>query len=415
MSKELAVYLNDIYVGDLKQEVSGSLAFAYDDGYLDSSNQAISLSLPKEEKAFKDHRVKSFFSSLLPDDLLREKLATYLGVSNRNPFALLREVGRECAGALSVYPKGEMPSEEGAAEEVLDATRLEEVILLLRKRPLLAGKDGLRLSLAGAQDKLAIGFREGRAIIKGKSPTTHILKPSIEGIEASVENELFCMRLAKAVGISVPNTYLIKEENSRGFIVERYDRCIHKDGSVERIHQEDFCQALGIPPEMKYEREGGPSIDSCYLLMDQNFSFPARDKLKFIDRVIFNYLIGNSDAHGKNFSVLYKDGRIELAPAYDLLSTDIYPGLSKKMAMKIGGQYVPEDVMLRHWFRLVPNQKASINLIKKKLGQLAAELPRKASTLKQELNHEGIHAEVMDEIIRVIKTRSSRVLKHLNE
>lgn len=416
MSKELKVYLSDDYVGVLTQEITGRLTFKYDQGYLDSNSPSISLSLPKEEKEFKDHRVKSFFSSLLPDDLLREKLAKYLGVSNKNPFALLREVGGECAGALSLHTKEGMFSNENEDEELLTPKKLEEVIHLLRKRPLLAGEDGLRLSLAGAQDKLAIGFKEGLvSIIKGKSPTTHILKPSIDRIHDSVENEVFCMRLAQMVGIEAPNTLTVEAENSKGFVVERYDRVVNKDGSVDRIHQEDFCQAMGIPPEMKYEREGGPSIESCLKLIESKLSFPAKDKLKFIERVIFNYLIGNSDAHGKNFSILYKDGKALLAPAYDLLSTDIYPELSKNMAMKIGGKYSSEDVVLRHWLRLVPNKRASINLMKKKLRSFSEDMQEKARILKKELNNEGIDSSVMNAIIAVIDKRASLVLKNLNE
>lgn len=416
MSKELKVYLRDDYVGVLTQEITGRLTFKYDPGYLDSNNPSISLSLPKEEREFNDHRVKSFFSSLLPDDLLREKLAKYLGVSNKNPFALLREVGGECAGALSLHAKEEKFPKEDEAEEPLSPTKLEEVIHLLRRRPLLAGEDGLRLSLAGAQDKLAVGFKEGIvSIIKGKSPTTHILKPSIDRIDDSVENEVFCIRLAQMVGIEAPNTVSVKAENSKSFVVERYDRIVNKDGSVERIHQEDFCQAMGIPPEMKYEKEGGPSIESCLHLIESKFSFPAQDKLKFIGRVIFNYLIGNSDAHGKNFSILYKDGRVLLAPAYDLLCTDIYPELSKNMAMKIGEKYSPEDVMLRHWLRLVPNQKASVNLMKKTLKKFSEDMKEKARILKRDLHNEGINSSVIDEIIAVIDIRSSSVLRHLNE
>jgi len=137
--------------------------------------------------------------------------------------------------------------------------------------------------------------------------------------------------------------------------------------------------------------------------------------LKFIERVIFNYLIGNSDAHGKNFSILYKDGSIQLAPAYDLLSTDIYPELSKKMAMKIGGKYLPEDVMLRHWLRLVPDRKASINLMRKTLGIFATSVKEKVVILKQERNKDGVNSLVMDEIINVIDARASTILKSLNE
>jgi serine/threonine-protein kinase HipA len=410
MNKSLDIYLNDDFVGELIQDRYGNLEFIYDDSYIEGTNRSISVSLPKKEKHFKDHRIKAFFSGLLPDDILRQKLAKYLGVSDKNAFSLLKEVGGECAGALSFYPHGEPKETLLGEEEELDEHKLKEVITLLRKRPLLAGEGGLRLSLAGAQDKLAVGFKGGKiTLCKGATPTTHILKPMIESIQDSVHNEFFCMRLAREIGINVPSVEMIQMENSQCFLVERYDRIKDENNVVHRLHQEDFCQAMGVLPELKYEREGGPNIKKCQDLIENVSLRPADDSLNFLERVIFNYLIGNSDAHGKNFSLLYRHEKPELAPAYDLLSTAVYSELSLKMAMKIGGKYDPSEVAFRHWACIVPETKLASNHLKKLINKISKKLLDQAHILNTDLKKQGITSSIFERIIGTIQKRSIRI------
>ena len=345
----LGVYLKGDYVGQLKQNQSGNLAFSYDKAYVSKAQRGISISLPLQPEPFEGDVVKAFFSGLLPEESVRVRLASYLSISEQNTFALLESVGGDCAGAVALYPQGENPSRQRTTErEVLDDVRLREILEFIQRRPMLAGDEGYRLSLAGAQDKLAVGFENNQVVlIRGGAPTTHILKPMTDFVKDSAHNELFCMRLAKMVGLDVPEASLHYVGDKSYYLVARYDRILHDDGTVERIHQEDFCQALGMVPEIKYESEGGPNIAKCQELITSYTARPAVDQMKLLDRIIFNYLIGNGDAHGKNFSLLYRGDRPELAPAYDLLSTTVYPKLSEKMAMKIGGKYKPGDVYLK--------------------------------------------------------------------
>jgi len=418
MSLRLDVYLCDNFVGTLTQDESGDLEFAYDQGYIETTNQGISLSLPSTQKLHHGKIVKAFFSGLLPEETVRERLAKNLGVSENNPFALLEVVGGDCAGALALYPQGQKPSAEAKEVETLDDARLKEILDLIRCRPMLAGDDGYRLSLAGAQDKLAVGFDDGKVqIIKGGAPTTHILKPVIERVRDSAHNELFCMKLAKRMGIDVPEAMLHFVDDTPYYLVERYDRVKGADGNVKRIHQEDFCQALGIAPEIKYEREGGPSIAACQDVIANHAARPAVDQIKLLDIVIFNYLIGNADAHGKNFSLLYisnnggndRGNKPELAPAYDLLSTAVYPDLSENLAMKIGGKYKPRDIYLRHFHRMVADTKAAQSLINRQIHKMSGKIIDAAIALKTEIQEEGLNADIFEEIIKIIKDRVQRL------
>ena len=211
------------------------------------------------------------------------------------------------------------------------------------------------------------------------------------------------------MGIDVPEATLHFVNDTPYYLVERCDRVIEKDGNVKRIHQEDFCQTMGVAPEIKYEREGGPSISACLDVIASHTARPAVDQIKLLNIVIFNYLIGNADAHGKNFSLLYKGDKPELAPAYDLLSTAVYPELSEKMAMKIGGKYDPKDVYLRHFYRMVADTKTAQSAMNKQIQAMSGKIVDAAITLKTKLQNEGLNSDIFEEIINVIKERSQRL------
>lgn len=416
MTEILDVYLNSDLAGFLEQKNNGELIFTYDINYLKTAKHGISLSLPLQAEAFTGLPVKAFFSGLLPDEIVRVRLAKYLGLSKNNSFALLKIVGGDCAGALALYPHGEQPAEALDNVEVLDNAKLKEILERIKRRPMLAGgdddDDGYRLSLAGAQDKLAVGYDDERVLlIKGGRPTTHIIKPLIEGISDSVHNELFCMKLAKMVGINAPKAFIKFVDDTPYYLVERYDRLVNEDGTVTRIHQEDFCQALGIPPELKYEKEGGPSIADCQDLINKHTVRPAVDQIKLLNMILFNYLIGNADAHGKNFSLLYNDKKPELAPAYDLLSTAIYPNLAMKMAMKIDRKYKSEYIFMRHFYKLVTDTKAAQSAMDKQARTMREKTMDMALTLKSSLIADGLASDVFDEIIAIIEKRA----KHLSD
>lgn len=412
MSRVLDVYLQDQLAGYLKQIDSGELTFIYDTDYFDNASHGISLSMPLSTEIYSGSRVKAFFSGLLPEESVRDRLAKYLGISEKNPFALLEAVGGDCAGALALYPHGDQPPKASDDAESLDDIQLREILDLIKRRPMLVGDDGYRLSLAGAQDKLAVGFEKGKIqLIKGGSPTTHILKPMIERVKDSAHNELFCMKLAKLVGLNVPEASLHFVGNTPYYLVQRYDRHISEDGTKTRIHQEDFCQALALAPEIKYEREGGPTIAACQSMITKHTARPAADQIKLLNIVLFNYLVGNADAHGKNFSLLYRGNKPELAPAYDILSTAIYPDLSKKMAMKIGGKYQPKDVYQRHFNRLVPDTKAAQSAMSRQSKMMRKKVMEAAPQLQATLINDGLGSDVFDEIFALIKERAKRLIE----
>ena len=249
------------------------------------------------------------------------------------------------------------------------------------------------------------------ALMRGGAPTTHILKTLISDRHAvtdSVHNELFCLMLAARCGLSVPHAEMRRTPRQPYLLVKRYDRT-SQDNAPVRLHQEDFCQALSVPPENKYEREGGPGISACLDSIQKHSVEPLPDRIEFLNIVIFNYLIGNADAHGKNFSLLYDKGRPRLAPAYDLLSTAVYPELARKMAMKIGGKYEPDEVYLRHWHRLVPDTAGARNAVEKNLAEMAETTLDQATKLHDELKKENITSPILDSIVALIKKRSARL------
>jgi serine/threonine-protein kinase HipA len=264
MTRRLDVYLHDRKAGVLTQDDAGQLSFAYGATYLaDSSAPRISWSMPLTDQPYDDRVTRSYFAGLLPDEAARRKLAGALGVSEGNAFGLLEIIGGECAGALSLYPEGQTPPDQGPGGlETLETDRLALIVKELRARPLLGGEEGVRLSLAGAQDKLAVCVEgESIALALGGRPTTHILKPFVEALDGTVQNELFCMRLAARMGFAAPDVSMQTAGDIPFLLVERYDRKRLPDGTIARLHQEDFCQALDAsPPPTENDGESGITV-----------------------------------------------------------------------------------------------------------------------------------------------------------
>nr|WP_319514388.1 type II toxin-antitoxin system HipA family toxin [uncultured Cohaesibacter sp.] len=415
MSKSLDVYLREECVGTLAQDDDGRLTFVYKGSYLSEESTAISFSMPLREEPYPDKVARAFFSGLLPDEGARRRLAAALGVSKENAFGLLEIIGGECAGALSLLPEGStLPDLTSEGIDPLSADHLEKILTLLRDRPLLGGEEGVRLSLAGAQDKLAVCLvGDAVALPQDGRPTTHILKPFIEGLEGTVENELFCMKLAAKMGFDVPAVSM-SSSNKTGFIlVERYDRQLGKDGQILKLHQEDFCQALSVPPEIKYEEEGGPGITAAQELIQQATRSPAADRLAFQKMLIFHYLVGNADAHAKNFSLLYRSNVPDLAPLYDIVCTAAYPRLAKQLAMKIGGRNIPDTIQLEHWLSLVASTKAAQRMLKGELSNMAVQIEEQADLLLEELDEGGIYHPILKKVRKIISTRAKTILQNL--
>jgi len=414
MTRILKVYLHEKNTGLLSQEDDGALNFSYAPEYLTGRGApAISVSMPLREEPYPDRIARPYFSGLLPDERARQRLASALGISEGNAFGLLEIIGGECAGALSLLPDAApLPQLEEQPQEPLSENRLIEILDLLRVKPLLGGEEGVRLSLPGAQDKLAVCLVEGRvALAQEGRPTTHILKPFIEGLEGTVENELFCMKLAARMGLVAPEVTKAHAGEADFLLVERYDRVKGDNGIITRLHQEDFCQALSVPPELKYEEEGGPGIAQGQDLIQTQAQRPAADRLTFQRMVIFHYLVGNADAHAKNYALIYSDRTPDLAPLYDVVCTAAYPRLAKKMAMKIGGRSIADTIQLTHWLSLVPETRAAQRLVQKELHELATAIRINADALLEELEYQGITHPILKKLRAIIEIRAMHVLR----
>jgi serine/threonine-protein kinase HipA len=355
MARTLKVYFDGEFVGRLTQDDSGQMRFQYDDAWREKPDaMALSRSLPLRAEPFSQKECRGFFGGTLPEEGNRKVIARILGISDKNDFAMLEQIGGECAGAISFHAEDEIIPADARRYRELGDDELAKVLRELPRRPLMAGEDGIRLSLAGAQDKIAVRVDDGRiSIPRGSAPSSHILKPAIDTWEGVVFNEAFCMRLARACDLNTANVEIGKVEDIDYLLVERYDRIRNeaKDeaGAIRRVHQEDFCQALGVPSEKKYQSEGGPNLTACFELLREASTVPALDLRDLLDAMIFNLLIGNHDAHAKNFSLLYlPGGEVRLAPLYDLVCTVFYPELTDKMAMKIGGEAKSALIMPRH-------------------------------------------------------------------
>lgn len=380
LMETLEVYLCNRRAGTLTRALDGTLSFQYDAAYLKSPQaNVLSSTLPLSVDPYSERDIAAFFSNLLPDESVRQRIAEILHLTPEDTFGLLRLLGGDCAGAISFYEPGQMPDMRGKPT-YRKLTNAEASLLLknLANRPLGIDEEFRGISGAGAQDKLIACVRDGQILLPlHGTPSTHILKPGIDRFPESVFNEWFCMRLASVCGFPTAVADIITFEGEPYYVTTRYDRET-KDGQTERLHQEDFCQLLKCRPEIKYQDQGGPSITDCVGLI-RTLRLPAADLLSFVDRTVFNFLVGNGDAHGKNFSVLYRSGIPRLAPVYDVLCTTVYPPIAKKMAMKFDGKFefrwITAGKIVRTFARASVSEKLVRDSLARQIELLRAHLP----------------------------------------
>lgn len=417
MARELEVRLFAERVGILAL-IDGRLSFRYAQDWLSRPGAVtLSRSLPLQAEPFDDRHTRPFFAGLLPEGQLRRLIAQQFQVSSQNDFALLDHIGGECAGAVTLLEPGQPLSSPGQGDEVQWLCDEEIVAILdeLPHRPMLAGKDGLRLSLAGAQDKLPVvsdGTRIG--LPRNGTPSSHILKPAIRSLADTVINEGFCLALAEAMQLKPARSQLHSVLGRPFLLVERYDRAVDAQGQRQRLHQEDFCQALGVVPEMKYQNEGGPDLAQCFDLVRRVTRPSAPQVLRLLDFVIFNALIGNHDAHAKNFSLLYAAQSAVLAPLYDVLSTAVYPTLTSRMAMKIGSKYKFSEVQAQHWEQFAEAVGLSKAQARKRILALAKSMPSTARELQSDPGRGFTCHGVVEQIVTLIEQRCALTVRRLS-
>lgn len=409
-TSELCVWLDQQLVGRLSASARGDLIFTYASSWIERGGMAISVSLPLQSHANDSPAVSAFFANLLPEGAAREAIARLLQISSRNDHHLLAALGGDCAGALTLTAS-DVPARAEPFLQRLNAAELRKRIQELPRRPLGVDGEGIRISLAGAQEKLALTRvnNEAWALPQNGAISTHILKPAIAGLPGSVANEAFCMELARSVGLEVPESWI--DHDSGCYVVARYGRSHDSTGALKRVHQEDFCQALGLPYTRKYENEGGPGFPECFDLLRRHSGTRAiRDQMQLLDWAIFNFMIGNHDAHGKNLSLLYR-GKIRLAPFYDLLSTAIYPGLSESFAMSIGSKRKLRYLTLDDWRAMAGACRMAPQFLLNRLDELSTQMVDTAQDIAKSfvVGSDPAAAETIDGICQLVIERKNRL------
>ncbi len=350
-SERLNVWYEKWLAGCIWQNATGSIEFQYDSQWLTNGGFALSQSLPLQTEAFSSHAglAHRYFANFLPEGIAREKIVCELKFVNTD-FELLRAIGGECAGAISILEAQQQPAEKDAYFRLtqeglknLVTSRGDSFSVNTQYHP--------RLSLAGAQFKCPVLFRNGEySLPKENSPTSHILKFEFSEFRNISAYETFTTQLANKIGLPTCNVEWKTLSGIPYLLVERYDRQYDDHGRLTRVHQEDFCQALGLGHDAKYEQSGGVSFAACYRLLRSVSSDPATDLRHLLNWQIFNVLAGNSDGHAKNLSLLYlRNGEIRLAPFYDLICTRAIANVDHHLALAIGEKRDPNLVSAKDW------------------------------------------------------------------
>ena len=424
MTKELTVLIDGSPIGALVQDQRGHFRFGYDDGYRQlAAAVPLSLSMPLSIAEHGDKAVRPFLWGLLPesDDTLAQWGKRH-GVSSRNPFALLSHIGEDLQGAIQMVAPdrvADLKKREGITFLSRDALATSFAELIRDPGATQFAEGGGQFSLAGAQRKKALYLVNGRWYEpRGRTPTTHILKPPIPGLAGQIENEMFCVRLAPRLRLPAPTCWTEEFGGLSVVVVGRYDRVrlsgrkvlpIDKSGGeVHRIHQEDCCQALKVDPRNKYQRDGGPGIKSIMDLLSAS-GRPSEDRDRFMRACIYNYVIGGSDAHAKNYGLLLSArGRFRLAPLYDIASWLPYSKNRKedRLAMSVDGHYHFDRIMPRHWEAEARKSGYDAARALAHVRDVLARIPEEAASLLASCRQEGSATADMTRLVELIIGRA---------
>jgi serine/threonine-protein kinase HipA len=413
----LNVYLNSRLVGQLRRQPSGAIEFQYEAGWLNWPHMLpVSLSLPLREEAYTGAPVSAVFENLLPDnDAIRNRIAARVRAEGIDAYSLLSAIGHDCVGALQFLRPDMDPGPAGAVNGTSVSNReIAEILANLATNPLGVSEDeSFRISIAGAQEKTALLYWQGRwHTPHGTTATTHILKPSIgrlpNGIDLthSVENEFLCLKLLESFDLPVAKARMAQFGQRPVLIVERFDRLWTGDERLLRIPQEDSCQALTVPPTLKYESDGGPGIESILRLL-RDGDHPAEDQRTFMKTMIFFWLLGATDGHAKNFNVfLSPGGRYRMTPLYDVISAQPSVDAGEirqnqfRLAMAVGDNrhYRINTIAPRHFVQTAQRagvgekivasifeelRDTAINVVRNSIARLPKDFPEEIATAIQ--------------------------------
>ena len=416
MSSELYVFLDGERVGTLAQTRQGNTTFTYDEPYrLDSRSTPLSLSMPLSRSEHPSRVVTAFLQGLLTDSptKLAELAATHQ-TSARNAFGLLAHVGRDAAGAVQILPPDETSTDaatrQGNVERLSDGefgSLINDIVQHSDTWGQLG--DDTRWSLPGAQPKVVL-FRfadGGWGIPNDSTPTTHILKPAIAPYSNHDVNEYVTMRAARLLGLNVADHELTAtDQGDHVFVSRRYDRR-QFDGRWARLHQEDLCQALGVPPDLKYQQDGGPSVGTIAQLLGR---LPLHDRessqKRFFDALVFNVSAACTDAHAKNFSILLRADRATLAPLYDLGTHAPYPATGAlRSAMKIGDEYRTDAIGLRDFLAVATKLQIAEGYAEERVLHIRSNLAGAFADAAASIGEQAFAGEVANSVSSLVRER----------
>lgn len=389
LDQTLAVLIEGEEAGLLVEDEDRRYQFTYEASWQRNKVATpLSLSMPLTDDVHDDAVVRPYLRGLLPDndDVIRRWAQTY-EVSAKSPFALLRHVGEDCAGAVQVVRLDRVASVVAGEGHIewLDDVEVGQHLRDLRRDPTSWHATVTdQFSLAGAQAKMALHHDaevQHWGVPHGATPTTHIMKPAVTGFDDHDLNEHLCLEAARRAGLPAAASQVATFDGERAIVVERYDRRRETDGRLVRVHQEDLCQALAIPPGDKYQVDGGPGPEPIVALLRREI--PVRevadeDIASFVDALALNWILAGTDAHAKNYSLLLSGRRVRLAPLYDVASFLPYNAYvpKLKLAMRIGGEYRLGRIGGRQWQRLAESLGLDGDTIVERIDSLAGRLPR---------------------------------------
>jgi serine/threonine-protein kinase HipA len=387
--RHLVVLMEGRQAGLIAMDRAGRFTLRYGEAWRGERNATpLSLSMPIARRDHQDAPVRAFLWGLLPDnERVLDRWAQTYQVSARNPFGLLSHVGEDCAGAVQLVKPSRLDAVlagEGSVDWLTEEDVADRLRVLRRDPTAWHVYNTGQFSLAGAQAKTALCWdRETSCwgVPSGSAATTHILKPAVLGLDDHDLNEHLCLEAARLLGLSAASSEVRSFGSERAIVVTRYDRLRLADGSIVRIHQEDMCQALAIMPTLKYQNEGGPSPEQIIAVLRDRIVQPAAAAeavTRFFDALAFNWIIGGTDAHAKNFSVLLRGGQVRLSPAYDVASVLPYAEMyvpRLKMAMRVGGEYGLHAVSGHHWRRFASANGLSPDSVMGRLDDLVSRVP----------------------------------------
>ncbi|KAB2936428.1 MAG: type II toxin-antitoxin system HipA family toxin [Candidatus Contendobacter sp.] len=410
----LNVWSEQRLVGYLWRNSLGQIGFRYDAEWIATGGFAISRTLPLDagDAAAEEGVAHRFFANLLPEGGVRERIVRDLRIPNTD-FDLLRAIGGECAGALSILPVERQPSGERHYRPLTD----EDLANLAARRGRIytawPADERPRLSLAGAQDKCPVLFQnEGYFLPQSEAPSSHILKFELADYRHLPAYETFTTQLARTVGLPVVDIELRSIKRIRYARIARYDRVRDDRGEVQRWHQEDFCQAMGYGHEKKYQNDGGLSFGQCYLLVRNASSEPAIDTQHLLRWQIFNVLAGNSDGHAKNLSLLHlPNGAIRLAPFYDLVCTRAIQRIDSHLAFDVGGERNPSLIARPHWEAFARQCDIRPRFLIKLVEEMATRLPQVAVSARTTFEERFGAYPALQRIERIVIKQCERVIK----